>query len=93
MLVARRFLVSGRVQGVGYRFFAYEAAEIEGVSGWVANRAGGRVEVWIEGDAEAVLRVERLIRRGPPAARMDAVDAGDEAPSGRHTGFDIRSGG
>lgn len=90
MLVARRFRVSGRVQGVGFRFFAYETAQAEGVSGWVANRADGGVDLLVEGDAAAVERVERRIRRGPPAGRVDAVDTTDEAPSGRHTGFEIR---
>ena len=90
MLVARRFRVSGRVQGVGFRFFTYEVARIEGVSGWVANLADGRVEVWVEGDADAVERVERRIRRGPPAARVETVDTEDAVPSGHHTGFEIR---
>jgi acylphosphatase len=90
MLVARRFRVSGRVQGVGFRFFAHETARAEGVSGWVANLPDGRVDVWVEGDADSVLRVERKIRRGPPAARVDGVETQDEAPSGRHTGFEIR---
>lgn len=91
MLVARRFRVSGRVQGVGFRFFAYETAQCEGVSGWVVNLADGRVDVLVEGDAEAVERVERQIRRGPRAARVEAVETHDEAPSGRYTGFEIRN--
>jgi acylphosphatase len=93
MLVARRFRVSGRVQGVGFRFFAHEAARVEGVSGWVANLDDGRVDILIEGDAEAVERVERKIRRGPPAARVEGVEVRDEAPSGRYTGFEIRHDG
>jgi acylphosphatase len=92
MLVARRYLVSGRVQGVGFRFFAHESAAAEGVSGWVANLPDGRVEIWIEGDDESVERVERKIRRGPPGARVEQVDTRDETPMGRHTGFDIRHG-
>ena len=93
MLVARWFRLSGRVQGVGFRFFAHEAAQIEGLSGWVANLADGRVDVWVEGDADAVERVERKIRRGPPAARVDGVETLDAAPAGRYTGFEIRHGG
>jgi acylphosphatase len=93
MLVARRFKVSGRVQGVGFRFFVYETALIEGVSGWVANLADGRVDVLVEGDAEAVERVERKLRRGPPAARVEAVDIVNAAPSERYTGFEIRQTG
>jgi acylphosphatase len=93
MLVARRYLVSGRVQGVGFRFFAHDAAAVEGVSGWVANLPDGRVEVWIEGDDESVERVERKIRRGPPGARVADVETLEETPTGRYTGFDIRQSG
>ena len=89
MLTARRYLVSGRVQGVGYRFYIFEAAESEGVSGTVKNLPDGRVEVVAEGEREAVDRFEGRIRRGPPAARVEDVDRTDEVPSGRVTGFRI----
>jgi len=92
MRVARRLVVSGRVQGVGFRFYAREAAAVEGVFGWVTNREDGRVELWIEGDAEAVTRVERHIRRGPPAGRVDAVDVREEMPAGRYRDFAIVTG-
>jgi len=90
MIVARRYLVSGRVQGVGFRFFAHESAAVEGVSGWVANLADGRVEIRIEGDRDAVERVERKIRRGPPGARVEEVETREEAPAGQSAGFEIR---
>ncbi len=89
MLTARRYIVSGRVQGVGFRFFVVEAAEAEGVSGWVRNRPDGQVEVLAEGDREAVDRLEGRLRNGPPAARVERVDRQDETPSGRTTGFRI----
>jgi acylphosphatase len=91
MLVARRFVVRGRVQGVGFRYFAAEAAGVEGLSGWVRNRDDGAVEVSVEGDAESVVRFERKIRRGPPAARVDDVLVEDGAPSGRLGGFRIET--
>ena len=90
MLVARRFLVSGRVHNVGFRFFVHEAARREGVRGWVTNLPDGRVEALAEGDAEAVERLERQIRRGPPAARIDRVDVVDEPAAGDMRGFEIR---
>jgi acylphosphatase len=90
MLVARRFLISGRVQGVGFRYFTEAAASREGLHGWVRNLPDGRVEAWAEGDASAVERFERAVRHGPPGARVDRVDVDDEVPSGRGTGFDIR---
>jgi acylphosphatase len=90
MLVARRFVVSGRVQGVGFRFFAVEAAKREGLHGWVMNRADGCVEAQAEGDVAAVERFEREIRRGPPGSRVERVDVDDDVPAGRAAGFTIR---
>ena len=91
MRVARRFLLKGRVQGVGFRWFAQEAAFVEGLSGYVRNRPDGAVEVLAEGEQEAVLRFERHLRRGPSGARVEDVDVSDEAPSGRMQGFTIAS--
>lgn len=87
MLCARRYVVSGRVQGVGFRWFTERAAAVEGIDGWVRNRPDGCVEIEAEGDAEAVQRFERQIRTGPPAARIDDVFVADVPPSGRKTGF------
>lgn len=89
MRAARRYVVSGRVQGVGFRFYVLEAAEAEGVSGWVRNLPDGRVEALVEGDPESVDRVEARIRRGPPAARVAEVETNEEVPTGRVTGFRI----
>jgi acylphosphatase len=91
MLVARRFLLSGRVQGVGFRFFAQEAAAVEGLSGFVRNLPDGRVEVLVEGDRDAVLRFERHMRRGPAGARVEGVDVRDEVPGGRAGRFEVTS--
>jgi acylphosphatase len=91
MLVARRLVLSGRVQGVGFRYFTEEAARVEGVGGWVSNRPDGSVEVLIEGDRESVARVEARVRRGPPGARVESVVADDDVPSGRTGRFEIRS--
>jgi acylphosphatase len=90
MLIARRYVVSGRVQGVGFRFFTEAAAMREGVHGWVRNLPNGSVEARIEGDAEAVERVEAAIRRGPSSSRVDDVTVEEEAPTGRATGFSVR---
>jgi acylphosphatase len=91
MRVARHYLISGRVQGVGYRYFAKDAADREGVTGWVRNLPDGRVEALAEGDEEAVARVERALRQGPGGARVTDVSVDDrEPPSGAHHGFSIR---
>ncbi len=91
MLVARRFVLKGRVQGVGFRYFAEHAARHEGIHGWVTNRDDGAVEVYAEGDRDAVWRFEARLRQGPPASRIDDVWVDDDVPSGRATGFSIRS--
>jgi acylphosphatase len=90
MRVARRLVISGRVQGVGFRFFAEDAARREGVTGWVRNLPDGRVEAYLEGEAEAVTRVERALRQGPRGARVDAVDTDVQDPSGAYMDFSIR---
>ena len=90
MRVARRYVISGRVQGVGFRFFTEAAARREGLHGWVQNAADGRVEIAVEGDAEAVERFDRAIRHGPPAARVADVEVDILVPSDRTTGFTVR---
>jgi acylphosphatase len=82
MIIARRFLVRGRVQRVGFRYFAEEMARIEGINGFVRNLPDGRVEVLAEGDAESVVRFERAIRRGPTGARVDDVETESPEPAG-----------
>jgi acylphosphatase len=87
MRVARRFLISGRVQGVGFRYFTEAVAAREGVHGWVRNLPDGRVEAAAEGDAEALERFERALRHGP---RVEAVEVDEDVPQGRETGFAVR---
>ena len=91
MRIARRYLIGGRVQGVGFRFFTETLAAVEGLHGWVQNLDDGRVEVLFEGEQESVDRAESRLRRGPPGARINSFSAEPVAPSGRPTGFAIRS--
>ena len=90
MLTARQFLIGGRVQGVGFRFFAEEVAAREGLRGYVRNLLDGRVEALVEGDTDAVERFELAIRRGPRGSRVDVVDVIILTPTGRVGGFAIR---
>ena len=73
-------MVSGRVQGVGYRFHARDAAAREGLGGFVRNLSDGRVEVEAEGDREAMQRFERALWQGPPSGCVDAVTVADVPP-------------
>ena len=89
MIVARRYLISGRVQGVGFRYFTEATAAREGILGWVRNTPDGRVEVVAEGDAEALERFERSLRHGPRGARVERVDVDATSPTGE-AGFTIK---
>jgi acylphosphatase len=90
MLIARRYVISGRVQGVGFRFFTEGAASREGLHGWVKNTSDGGVEILAEGDAEAIERFERQVRHGPSGARVTGVQVHEELPEHRATGFSVR---
>ena len=68
------WVVSGRVQGVGFRWFVLRNAEALGVAGWARNRPDGRVEVVARGAAAAIEELDGLLRLGPRLARVDSVD-------------------
>jgi acylphosphatase len=82
-------VVRGRVQGVFFRDTVRNAADREGVAGWVRNNPDGTVEAVFEGDADAVERLVALSREGPPGARIQDVVVFDEPPE-RILGFRIR---
>jgi acylphosphatase len=80
--------MTGRVQGVGFRYFAETAAAHAGVHGWVRNNPDGSVEAFLEGEKTAVDAVEAALRRGPSSSRIEDVTVTDETPTYR-TGFSI----
>lgn len=86
----RRFLVSGRVQGVGFRYFVYREAQQLGLSGFVRNLGDGRVEVVASGDEGALNRLEALLWRGPVMANVTMVEV-EEAEPPANQGFVILS--
>jgi acylphosphatase len=90
MIVSRRFLIGGRVQGVGFRMFVEARAAVEGVHGYVRNLEDGRVEALVEGDEESVDRIELALRRGPVGARVNSFIVEPVEPMRRATGFAIR---
>jgi len=69
----RRFLIRGRVQGVGFRAWTQRRARELGLRGWVRNLADGSVDVCAQGDARALERLYELLRKGPPLARVREV--------------------
>jgi acylphosphatase len=80
MSVSKHVVVQGRVQGVGYRAFVERAALKAGVAGWVRNRRDGSVEALFCGDADIVRTIIETCRKGPFAARVDALQEDDAAP-------------
>ena len=90
MIVARRLEISGRVQGVGFRYFVTDCARRQGLRGWVRNRRDGSVEALLIGEEEAVAAVTEQCRRGPPQARVDRLDAARAQDDGS-TGFTERA--
>ncbi len=77
---ARRFIVRGRVQGVGFRWFVEREAHILGIAGWVRNNHDGSVEVQAQGTRDQLLGLRSRLREGPRAARVDAVEESDAQP-------------
>ena len=91
MRMARHFVITGRVQGVGFRYFTQDVARREGVTGWVRNLPDGAVEALVEGDAEAVTRVERALRAGPRGARVETVHVDQHEAGGTYRDFSIET--
>jgi len=71
---AVRYIVSGRVQGVGFRWFVMREATRHDLAGYVQNLPDGSVEVVAQGSAAALASLESALRHGPPAARVQSVD-------------------
>lgn len=88
-MTAARFRVSGRVQGVGFRWATARVADQLGVSGWVANRSDGTVSVHAEGADAALTALGAWLEAGPASARVDSVERSEAAVEG-HAGFAVR---
>jgi len=89
---AKKFVISGRVQGVGYRFFAERWAEQLGIAGYVKNLWDGSVEAYAIGDATALEEFKIRLAEGPRSARVTAVSESDEAVDKRFVHFVIEGG-
>lgn len=83
MRIARRVVVRGRVQAVGFRAGCATEAERASVTGWVTNRSDGTVEALFEGEPDAVEQLVGWARHGPPGAHVDDVTVSDVEPTDR----------
>lgn len=89
-LIQAHLVIRGRVQGVGYRFFAQDTAEHHGLQGWVRNLPNGEVEAQVQGLRPVIeLWVEDL-KKGPPVARVESVDVDWRPCAAPFSGFEIR---
>jgi acylphosphatase len=88
-ILARRFLVRGRVQGVGFRWFVEREAHMLGIAGWVRNNHDGSVEVLAQGTRDQLAGLHGRLREGPRAARVDAVEVSDAPPVAGLSSFRI----
>lgn len=87
---ARQWLVAGRVQGVGFRYFVRTEARALGLTGWVRNLADGRVEVYAAGEAGALDAMQGRLWIGPRFAEVRTVEAREAAVTKSTLSFDIR---
>jgi len=90
--LARKYRVSGRVQGVGFRYFAERAAHELGLGGYVRNCSDGSVEVYAIGNAAALDEFRARLVQGPRSAQVMSVDESEEPVNARYRDFMIESG-
>jgi acylphosphatase len=88
-MTTRRYRISGRVQGVGFRWFVEREATRIGVSGWVRNLDDGRVEVLATGSKKQLGELLARLYQGPRAAEVRGIEESEAEPSGG-AGFSIR---
>jgi acylphosphatase len=88
-VVRAQMIVKGRVQGVGYRAFAARVASTMDLQGGVRNRDDGRVELDVEGAKSLILMLIDELRKGPPAARVTAVEVEWGKATGRFSDFQV----
>lgn len=90
---AKRYLVRGRVQGVGFRWFVEREAHMLGIAGWVRNNRDGGVEILAQGTRDQLSGLHSRLREGPRAARVDAVEVSEANPVAGLSSFRIEGAG
>jgi acylphosphatase len=92
----RHYLISGRVQGVGFRAFTQRQALRHNLKGWVRNLADGRVEAAAKGSADLLEKFEELLRKGPEMSRVDSLTVAEWAINEENnlwSSFNVRKDG
>ena len=89
-MLARRYLISGDVQGVGFRYFVLrEAQRIGNIRGYVRNLRDGRVETYAEAEEKELIELENALRKGPLSSEVSRVEIQEENPDHKHNDFRI----
>ena len=88
--IQKSLLLSGRVQGVGFRYFTRQNAENLNINGWVRNRRDGKVEAVLQGSPENVEEMIARMKQGPSSARVDDVEIREAPADEEFTGFKVR---
>jgi acylphosphatase len=89
-VLARRYIVRGRVQGVGFRWFVEHEAHTLQIAGWVRNNPDSTVEVFAQGTRDQLAGLHQRLREGPRAARVEEVEVSDAEPTSGLTSFQVR---
>jgi acylphosphatase len=89
-ILANIFVVRGRVQGVGFRWFVEREAHMLGIAGWVRNNHDGTVEVYAQGTREQLAGLRSRLQEGPRAARVDDVQESEARPTAGLNSFQIQ---
>ena len=90
-MTAIAVVVTGRVQGVGFRYSTEREARRLGISGWVRNRIDGNVEVWAQGADDAVTLFVTYLETGPRAARVNSIEISEVEPDHQIRHFEVRA--
>ncbi|HMU34716.1 MAG TPA: acylphosphatase [Pyrinomonadaceae bacterium] len=88
-MIARRYFVSGIVQGVGFRYFAQRSAAKHQIRGFIRNLSDGRVEAFVEGSERAVIAFKEDIAAGPPFSNVEMLEEIVEDPTDQYSTFRI----
>ncbi len=91
MQVRVHMRVTGRVQGVGFRYFVQALAQRSQLNGWVRNLEYDQVEIVAEGPREALEKLAAQVKIGPTGGRVDKVEMDWETANGEYSGFTVRS--
>lgn len=90
LLICKKYVISGRVQGVGYRAYTSAQAQKLGINGWVCNRPNGDVECTAVSTPEELAHFEKALYQGPPLSRVDSIQI-SSLPNVQYQGFKIVS--